>query len=89
MVVARDMFFKGLVFGGVVGAVVGLAYNGAKHMGWSTLWFLNDGGFLNDGVFVSSVGFVPLFVLEGVRCVRVLLGGLKRMSIFLFHGRDL
>ncbi|WP_375646205.1 hypothetical protein [Bartonella sp. TT29SHDZB] len=29
MVVAWDMFFKGLVFGGVVG----LAYNGAKHMG--------------------------------------------------------
>ncbi|WP_375662338.1 MULTISPECIES: hypothetical protein [unclassified Bartonella] len=33
MVVAWDMFLKGLVFGGVVGAVVGLAYNGAKHMG--------------------------------------------------------
>uniref|UniRef100_UPI0035CED44B hypothetical protein n=1 Tax=Bartonella sp. CM120XJJH TaxID=3243544 RepID=UPI0035CED44B len=72
-----------------VGTVVGLAHVGVKHMGWSTHWFLNNGGFLNDGVFVSSVGFVPLFVLEGVRCVRVLLGGLKRMSISLSHGRGL
>ncbi len=83
MVVAWDMFFKGLVFGGVVGAVVGLAHVGVKHMGWSTHWFLNN------GVFLGTIGLVPLFVLEGVRCVRVLLGGLKRMSIFLFHGRDL
>ncbi|WP_375676383.1 MULTISPECIES: hypothetical protein [unclassified Bartonella] len=41
MVVARDMFLKGLVFCGVV-------------------------------------GLVPFFALEGVRCVRVLLGGLKK-----------
>ncbi len=82
--------FKWVVFSCIIGTVVGLAHVGVKHMGWSTLWFLNDGGFLNDGVFVSSVGFVPLFVLEGVRCVRVLLGWcLKKMSIFLPHGRDL
>ncbi|WP_375700831.1 hypothetical protein [Bartonella sp. AA23NXGY] len=53
MVVARDMFLKGLVFGGVV-------------------------------------GLVPFLLWRGVRCVRVLLGWcLKRMSIFLSHGRDL
>ncbi|WP_375663091.1 hypothetical protein [Bartonella sp. CL266QHHD] len=83
MVVARDMFLKFLVFCCVVGAVVGLAYNGAKHMGGH--WFL----IFNNGVFLGTIGLVPFFALEGVRCVRVLLGGLKKMSIFLSHGRGL
>ncbi len=52
MVVARDMFLKGLAFAGII-------------------------------------GLVSFFALEGVRCVRVLLGGLKKMSIFLSHGRGL
>ncbi|WP_273790858.1 hypothetical protein [Bartonella sp. CM31XJBT] len=61
-------FLRFLVFCGVVGAVVGLAYNGAKHMG--VHWFLIS----NNGVFVGTIGLVPFFALEGVRCVRVLLG---------------
>ncbi|WP_375643486.1 MULTISPECIES: hypothetical protein [unclassified Bartonella] len=40
MVVARDMFLKFLVFCCVVGAVVGLAYNGAKHMGGALVFDL-------------------------------------------------
>ncbi|WP_375658653.1 hypothetical protein [Bartonella sp. MR30HLJHH] len=72
MVVARDMFLKGLAFCGVVGAVVGLAYNGAKHMG--VRWFVIS----NNGVFAGTIGLVPFFALEGIRCVRVLLGGLKK-----------
>ncbi|WP_375677356.1 hypothetical protein [Bartonella sp. AS69XJJH] len=77
-------FLKFLVFSCVVGAVVGLAHVGAKHMG--VRWFVIS----NNGVFLGTIGLVPLFALEGVRCMRVLLGwGLKRMSIFLFHGRGL
>ncbi|WP_375695177.1 hypothetical protein [Bartonella sp. AC90GZZY] len=88
--ISRGVFLlKFLVFGGVVGTVVGLAHVGAKHMGWSTLWFLNDRGFLNDGVFVSSVGFVPFFALERGMVCACTVGGLKKMSIFLFHRRDL
>ncbi len=83
MVVARDMFLKLAVFSCVVGAVVGLAHNGAKHMG--VRWFVIS----NNGVFAGIIGLIPFFALEGVRCVRVLLGGLKRMSISLLHGRDL
>ncbi|WP_375625344.1 hypothetical protein [Bartonella sp. MU37NMGALS] len=83
MVVARDMFLRFLVFCGVVGAVVGLAHVGAKHMG--VRWFV----IFNNGVFVGTIGLVPFFALEGIRCMRVLLGCLKRMSIFLFHGRGL
>ncbi len=71
MVVAWDMFLKGLAFSGVVGAVVGLAHVGAKHMGWSTHWFLNDGG-------LGTIGLVPFLLWRGVWCVRVLLGGLKK-----------
>ncbi|WP_375657309.1 hypothetical protein [Bartonella sp. CM120XJJH] len=77
-------FLKFLVFSCVVGAVVGLAHVGAKHMG--VRWFVIS----NNGVFLGTIGLVPLFALEGVRCMRVLLGwGLKRMSISLLHGRGL
>ncbi|WP_273723479.1 hypothetical protein [Bartonella sp. AU18XJBT] len=77
-------FLKFLVFSCVVGAVVGLAHVGAKHMGGR--WFVIS----NNGVFLGTIGLVPLFALEGVRCVRVLLGWcLKRMSISLSHGRGL
>ncbi|WP_375677026.1 hypothetical protein [Bartonella sp. AP88XZML] len=76
-------FLRFLVFCCVVGAVVGLAYNGAKHMG--VRWFV----IFNNGVFTGTIGLVPFFALEGIRCMRVLLGGLKRMSISLLHGRDL
>ncbi|WP_147269644.1 hypothetical protein [Bartonella grahamii] len=74
---------KLVVFSCVVGAVVGLAYNGAKHMG--VRWFVIS----NNGVFAGTIGLVPFFALEGIRCMRVLLGGLKRMSISLPHGRGL
>ncbi|WP_375652764.1 MULTISPECIES: hypothetical protein [unclassified Bartonella] len=76
-------FLKLAVFSCVVGAVVGLAYNGAKHMG--VRWFVIS----NNGVFAGTIGLVPFFALEGVRCMRVLLGGLKRMSVSLPYGRDL
>ncbi|WP_375676385.1 MULTISPECIES: hypothetical protein [unclassified Bartonella] len=46
--------------------------------------------FLKGLVFVGTIGLVPFFALEGVRCVRVLLGWcLKKMSISLPHGRGL
>ncbi|WP_375620252.1 MULTISPECIES: hypothetical protein [unclassified Bartonella] len=64
-------FLKLAVFSCVVGAVVGLAHNGAKHMG--VRWFVIS----NNGVFAGTIGLVPFFALEGVRCMRVLLGGLK------------
>ncbi|WP_375643489.1 MULTISPECIES: hypothetical protein [unclassified Bartonella] len=34
--------------------------------------------FLKFLVFCCVVGLFPFFALEGVRCVRVLLGGLKK-----------
>ncbi len=83
--ISRGVFLlKFLVLGGVVGAVVGLAHVGVKHMGGR--WFVIS----NNEVFLGTIGFVPLFAYEGIRCVRVLLGWcLKRMSIFLSHGRGL
>ncbi|WP_375675315.1 hypothetical protein [Bartonella sp. CL100XZDX] len=84
MVVARDMFLKGLVFCCVVGAVVGLAYNGAKHMGGR--WFV----IFNNGVFAGIIGLVPFFALEGGTLYACTVGVvLKKMSIFLSHGRGL
>ncbi|WP_375611638.1 hypothetical protein [Bartonella sp. AA9NXGY] len=54
------MFLKGLAFSGVVGAVVGLAYNGAKHMG-ALVCDLEQWG-VCEHYWTCS-----FFVLEGVR----------------------
>ncbi|WP_375655255.1 MULTISPECIES: hypothetical protein [unclassified Bartonella] len=51
---------KFLVLGGVVGAVVGLAYNGAKHMG-ALVCDLEQWG-VCEQCWICS-----FFVLEGVR----------------------
>ncbi|WP_455465874.1 hypothetical protein [Bartonella sp. B39] len=50
----------------IVGAVLGLAHVGAKHMG--VHWFFIS----NNGVIAGIVEFVPLFVQEGIKCIDVL-----------------
>ncbi|WP_208438518.1 hypothetical protein [Bartonella grahamii] len=68
---------KFLVFGGVVGAVVGLAHNGAKHMG--VRWFVIS----NNGVFLGTIGLVPFFALEGGTVYACTVGmGLKKNEHF-------
>ncbi|UNE53926.1 hypothetical protein [Bartonella machadoae] len=57
---------KFVVLYSIVGVVLSLARIGAMDM--DVRWFLIS----NNAFFVCMIGIIPVFVYEGVRCVRVL-----------------